>query len=107
MQNLLFDWSNVARLVLLSKELDLLEEQQLAPQGKIKYKFSAKGHELSQILLALALTHPHDAAALYYRSRPFMLASGLTPSTALAAGMARASRAAIQAWFSTFRAVLA
>jgi 2-oxoisovalerate dehydrogenase E1 component len=51
--------------VLLSRELDLLEEQQLAPQGKIKYQFSAKGYELSQILLALALTHPHDAAALY------------------------------------------
>ena len=91
MQKPPIDWPKIAQLVLLSRELDLLEEQQLAPQGKIKYQFSAKGHELSQILLAFTLTHPHDAAALYYRSRPFMLASGLTPSTALAAGMARSS----------------
>ena len=89
MQKSNIDWAKVAQLVLLSRELDLLEEEHLAPQGKIKYQFSAKGHELSQILLALTLTHPHDTAALYYRSRPFMLASGLSPSTALAAGMAR------------------
>ena len=63
MQKPNIDWPKVAQLVLLSRELDLLEEEHLAPQGKIKYQFSAKGHELSQILLALALTHPHDAAA--------------------------------------------
>jgi len=40
------------------------------------------------VLLAQALTHPDDA--VYYRSRPFMLASGLTAAEALAAGMARA-----------------
>jgi 2-oxoisovalerate dehydrogenase E1 component len=91
MQKSSIDWQKVAQLVLLSRELDLLEEEQLTPKGKIKYQFSAKGHELSQILLAQALTYSHDAAALYYRSRPFMLASGLTLSTALAAGMARAS----------------
>jgi 2-oxoisovalerate dehydrogenase E1 component len=89
MQEPNIDWSEVARHVLLSRELDLLEEGRLAPQGKIKYQFSAKGHELSQILLAHTLIHPHDAAALYYRSRPFMLACGLTPASALAAGMAR------------------
>jgi 2-oxoisovalerate dehydrogenase E1 component len=64
MQKPPIDWPKIAQLMLLSRELDLLEEQQLAPQGKIKYQFSAKGYELSQILLALALTHPHDAAAL-------------------------------------------
>ena len=55
----------------------------------MKYQFSAGGHELAQVLLAQALDHPHDAAAVYYRSRPFLLASGLTPAEALAAGMAR------------------
>jgi 2-oxoisovalerate dehydrogenase E1 component len=85
------DWHEVARCVLLSRELDLLEEGSLAPQGKIKYQFSAKGHELSQVLLAQALDHPHDAATTYYRSQPFLLASGLSVSTALAANMARAN----------------
>jgi 2-oxoisovalerate dehydrogenase E1 component len=83
------DWLNVARLLLLSRELDNLEETQLTPQGKIKYQFSAKGHELAQILLAMFLNHSHDAATVYYRSRPFMLATGLTPAEALAAGMTR------------------
>jgi 2-oxoisovalerate dehydrogenase E1 component len=82
------NWLKVAREMLLSRELDLLEEQQLTPQGKVKYQFSAKGHELSQVLLAQTLDHPHDAAAVYYRSRPFMLASGLSPVEALSAGMA-------------------
>ena len=56
------NWQEVTRLVLLSRELDLLEEEVLAPEGKIKYQFSAKGHELSQVLLSLELDHPHDAA---------------------------------------------
>jgi 2-oxoisovalerate dehydrogenase E1 component len=83
------DWLKVARLLLLSRQMDQLEVDKLTPAGKVKYQFSAMGHELAQILLALNLTHPHDAATVYYRSRPFMLASGLTAQEALAAGMAR------------------
>ena len=83
------NWPLIAHLCLLSRELDRLEVEQLTPQGKVKYQFSAGGHELAQVLLALHLNHPHDAAAVYYRSRPFMLASGLTACEALAAGMAR------------------
>lgn len=90
------DWRTVARHVLLARELDRLEEHELVP-GKtsdprkmIKYQFSAGGHELVQVLLACALDHPHDAAGVYYRSRPFMLTIGLSPREALAAGMARA-----------------
>ena len=83
------DWTRVARLLLTSRLLDELEERELAPSGKVPYQFSAKGHELSQILLALQLTHPHDAATVYYRSRPFMLASGLTVQEAIAAGMSK------------------
>jgi 2-oxoisovalerate dehydrogenase E1 component len=82
------DWPRVARTVLASRLLDNLEEQELAPSGKIAYQFSAKGHELAEVLLCLALTHPHDAAAVYYRSRPFMLAAGLTLTEALASGFA-------------------
>ena len=85
----LLDWKKIAHTVLLSRELDRLEIEQLTPQGKVKYQFLAGGHELSQVLLAHALDHPRDAAAVYYRSRPFLLASGLTAEEALASGMAR------------------
>jgi 2-oxoisovalerate dehydrogenase E1 component len=83
------DWVQVARLMLTSRAIDEIEEQELAPQSKVTYQFSSKGHELGQILLGLQLTHPHDAATVYYRSRPFMLAAGLTPQEAFAADMAR------------------
>jgi len=85
----ILDLEKVARLVMLSRALDELEVNQLTPQGKVKYQFSAGGHELAQVLLVQALTNPHDAAAVYYRSRPFLLACGLTPFEALAGGMAR------------------
>jgi 2-oxoisovalerate dehydrogenase E1 component len=83
------DWEQVARLLLTSRTIDEIEEQELAPAGKVPYQFSSKGHELSQILLGLQLTQGHDAATVYYRSRPFMLAAGLTPQEAFAADMAR------------------
>ena len=89
MDELPINWGQVARCVLLSRELDLFEEQHLAPQGKVKNQFSAKGHELSQVLLAQALDHRHDAATVYYRSRPLLLASGLSAAAALAGSMAR------------------
>ena len=82
------DWREVARLVLTSREMDRIEEQELAPAGKITYQFSSKGHELAQLLLGATLIGPHDAAGVYYRSRPFMLASGLTPAESFAADMA-------------------
>lgn len=83
------NWREVARLSLLSRKLDELEVKKLTPQGKIKYQFSSGGHELAQILLAKSLTHSHDAATVYYRSRPFLLALGMSPAEALAGGMAR------------------
>jgi 2-oxoisovalerate dehydrogenase E1 component len=85
------NWLEVAHSVLLSRKLDLLEVQQLAPQGKVMYQFSSAGHELAQVLVAHAITHAHDGVTLYYRSRPFMLARGLSVADALAAGMARGS----------------
>lgn len=83
------DWPTVARLLLCSRALDQIEEQELLPAGKLRYQFSARGHELAQILLGLSLEHPHDAATVYYRSRPFMLAAGLTAEEALCGTMAR------------------
>lgn len=82
-------WLNVTRCVLRSRKLDQLEVERLAPEGKIMYQFSSGGHELAQVLLAQALVHAHDAAITYYRSRPFLLACGMTVKEALAGGMAR------------------
>jgi 2-oxoisovalerate dehydrogenase E1 component len=83
------DWTEVARTLLTSRVLDDVEEQELVPAGKVRYQFSARGHELAQILLGLRLNHAHDAATVYYRSRPFMLAAGLTVREALCGSMAR------------------
>ena len=84
-----FDWHEIARLALVSRLMDELEEAELHPQGLVTYQFSARGHELGQLLVAQLLTRPFDAAGVYYRSRPFMLGSGLTAEEALASDMAR------------------
>lgn len=75
--------------MLRSRVLDELEESDLASSGEVPYQFSARGHELAQVLLALSLDHAHDAAGVYYRSRPFLLSVGLRLDEALAAGMGR------------------
>ena len=85
-----FDWRRVAYLTMLSRTLDEMEEGDLTPRGLVKYQFSARGHELDQILLSQLITHPHDGASVYYRCRPFALGSGLTATEALAAGMTKA-----------------
>ena len=84
-----FNWPRLARLFLTSRFLDDLEESKLLPEKKILYQFSARGHELGQILLGSLLTEPHDAASGYYRSRPLLLTLGLTAADALAGGMAK------------------
>ena len=84
-----FDWKRLARICLTSRALDNLEEKKLFPDKQILYQFSARGHELGQILLGSLLTHPHDATGAYYRSRPLLLTLGLTPEDALASGMAK------------------
>ncbi len=85
------DWREVARHVLTSRAVDHLEETELVPSGKVTYQFSARGHELAQVLLGLSLDQPHDAAAAYYRSRPLLFASGLNVREALAGSMAKAA----------------
>lgn len=72
-----FDWKRIARLVLTSRKIDTIEEEELHPQKKVLYQFSARGHELAQILLGSQLNHQHDAISAYYRSRPVLLAVGL------------------------------
>jgi 2-oxoisovalerate dehydrogenase E1 component len=84
------DWKRVASLVLLSRALDALEETRLVPEKKVFYQFSARGHDLAQILLGAQLTHRHDAICGYYRSRPILLSLGVDPADALGSSMARA-----------------
>jgi 2-oxoisovalerate dehydrogenase E1 component len=83
------DWRKVAYLVQVSRALDALEEQTLVPEKKIFYQFSARGHDLAQVLLGLALTDPNDAMCGYYRSRPALLALGVDIEDALGSSMAR------------------
>jgi 2-oxoisovalerate dehydrogenase E1 component len=84
-----FDWLEAARLALASRMMDEMEEQELTPKGIVNYQFSARGHELGQLLLSQLLDRPFDAAGVYYRSRPFLLGSGLTLKEAFAGDMAR------------------
>ncbi len=84
-----FDWRRIARLFLTSRGLDDLEETRLLPEKKILYQFSARGHELGQILLGSLLTGTHDGVSGYYRSRPLLLTLGLSAADSLAAGMAK------------------
>jgi len=83
------DWKKIVRLMLLSRALDDKEENELVPDKKVLYQFSARGHELAQIILGQHLTHSKDSASAYYRSRPLMLTLGLPLEDAMAAPMAK------------------
>ncbi|MCZ0962647.1 alpha-ketoacid dehydrogenase subunit alpha/beta [Paracoccus benzoatiresistens] len=83
------DWPAVLRVLALSRALDEMEETRLVPEKKVLYQFSARGHDMAQILLARNLTGRHDAVCGYYRSRPLLLALGVDPVEALSSSMAR------------------
>src|SRR5438874_1642313 len=78
------DWKRVAYLVLASRGIDDTEENKLIPEKKVVYQFSARGHELAQIILGSLLDGEHDAAGAYYRSRPLLLTLGLSLEDAFA-----------------------
>jgi len=59
------------------------------PQRKVLYQFSARGHDFAQILLGLQLRDAHDGISVYYRSRPLMLALGVSLEEAAAGPLAR------------------
>lgn len=83
------DWERIVYLTLLSRAMDHLEETQLVPQKKVMYQFSARGHDMAQIMLGTQLTGQHDATCGYYRSRPLLLALGVDPADALGSSMGR------------------
>jgi 2-oxoisovalerate dehydrogenase E1 component len=83
------DWLHVAELMLQSRAMDELEENELVPKQEVLYQFSARGHELGQIVLGSFINHRYDGVSAYYRSRPLMLSLGLSPEDAMAAPMAK------------------
>jgi 2-oxoisovalerate dehydrogenase E1 component len=91
-----FDWHRIAYLSLVSRALDDVEEatnknKTTTPRDQlVLYQFSSRGHEVAQIILGSLLDHRRDAASAYYRSRPLLLALGLTAEDALASPLGRA-----------------
>lgn len=83
------DWRTVAETVLTSRAIDHIEETELAPAKKVLYQFSARGHDMAQVLLAQRLNEPMDAVCGYYRSRPLLLGLGIDPVHAIGSAMAR------------------
>jgi 2-oxoisovalerate dehydrogenase E1 component len=84
------DWRSVLRHVAVSRALDDLEEFTLLKDRKVLYQFSARGHDLTQVLLSTQLTGTQDGVAGYYRSRPLLLGLGLPVEEALSSTMMRA-----------------
>ena len=91
-----FDWVRIARTALASRALDDLEEllnrsKATTPKEHVvQYQFSAKGHEVAQVILGSLLTGTHDAAGAYYRSRPLLLSLGLSIEDAHGSPLGRA-----------------
>ena len=83
------DWKEIALKMLISRAMDDLEENKLVPEKKVLYQFSARGHELGQLILAHLLDQPKDSASAYYRSRPLMIGLGLSVEDALAGPLTR------------------
>lgn len=83
------DWKRIAYLTLLSRAIDDVEETELLKNREVLYQFSARGHDMAQVILATLLEHPGDAASGYYRSRPFLLGLGLDLEDAIAGPMMR------------------
>src|SRR6202166_3991941 len=84
------DCRAVLRQIATSRALDDLEESTLVPRRQVLYQFSARGHELTQVLLGNQLTGARDGVGAYYRSRLLLLRLGLGLEDALASTMMRA-----------------
>jgi 2-oxoisovalerate dehydrogenase E1 component len=83
------DWRRVVHQIAVSRALDDLEETRLLPERKVLYQFSARGHDVTQVLLGRQLTGARDGVGAYYRSRPLLLTLGLSVDEALASTMMR------------------
>jgi len=84
-----FDWNKIAYYVHLSRAMDDREENELVPSKEVLYQFSARGHEVAQIMLGSLLTDNNDAACGYYRSRPLLLTLGVPLDDAMSGSLAK------------------
>jgi 2-oxoisovalerate dehydrogenase E1 component len=90
-----FDWRRIAYNALASRALDDTEEttnrnkSSTARENLVLYQFSARGHEVAQVILGSLVDHRHDAVSAYYRSRPVLLALGLDLEDAFASPLGR------------------
>src|SRR3954471_23880405 len=90
------DWRRIAYNALASRALDDIEEgtnrnKATTPREHlVLYQFSARGHQVAQIILGSLIDHKHDAASAYYRSRPLLLSLGLSIEDAFASPLGRA-----------------
>jgi 2-oxoisovalerate dehydrogenase E1 component len=91
-----FDWRRIVYHVLCSRALDDVEETTnrnratVPKEHLVLYQFSARGHDVAQVILGSLIDGRHDAAGAYYRSRPFLLTLGLTLEDALGSPLGRA-----------------
>jgi 2-oxoisovalerate dehydrogenase E1 component len=89
------DWRRIAYLAIASRTMDDVEEAtnknktNVPKEHLILYQFSARGHDVGQVILGAHMDHRHDAAGAYYRSRPLLLTLGLTFDDALASPLGR------------------
>ncbi len=90
------DWRRIAYSALASRLLDDVEESTnrnratLPKEHVVMYQFSARGHDVAQCILGALITGRHDGVGAYYRSRPMLLALGLTLEDALGSPLGRA-----------------
>ncbi len=84
-----FDWDRIAYLVHMSRAMDEIEETKLVPSKEVLYQFSARGHDVAQVMLGSLLTEPNDATTGYYRSRPLLLSLGVDLEDAMAGPLGR------------------
>ena len=90
------DWRRIAYHVLCSRALDDAEEAtnknraSVPKDDVVLYQFSARGHDMAQVILGSLLTGNRDAAGAYYRNRPLLLALGLSMEDALGSPLGRA-----------------
>lgn len=90
------DWRRVAYHTLASRALDDIEETTNRNRASVPkdhvvlYQFSARGHDMAQVIMGSMLTGRHDAAGAYYRSRPLLLSLGLPLADALGSPLGRA-----------------
>src|SRR3970040_1575002 len=89
------DWRKIAYYTLVSRAMDDAEEAtnrnrtSVPKDHLVLYQFSARGHDMAQCILASRLDLPRDAASAYYRSRPLLLALGLSIEDGFASPLGR------------------